>query len=43
MRAYFAGNQPRIDETAFRNGTLPGGYLFLRLGPWDLIGARCPA
>jgi 3-hydroxypropanoate dehydrogenase len=38
MRAYFAGNQPLIDETAFRNGTLQGGF-----GPWDLIVARCPA
>jgi 3-hydroxypropanoate dehydrogenase len=29
MRAYFVGNQPLIDETAFRNGTLPGGYFIL--------------
>jgi len=29
MRAYFVGNQPLIDETAFRNGTLQGGYFIL--------------
>ena len=29
MLAYFVGNQPLIDETAFRNGTLQGGYFIL--------------
>jgi len=29
MRSYFVGNQPLIDETAFRNSTLQGGYLIL--------------
>jgi 3-hydroxypropanoate dehydrogenase len=29
MRAYFVGNQPLIDETAFRNGTLQGDYFIL--------------
>ena len=29
MRAYFVGNQPLIDETAFRNGTLQGGHFIL--------------
>jgi 3-hydroxypropanoate dehydrogenase len=29
MRAYFVGNQKLIDETAFRNGTLQGGYFIL--------------
>jgi 3-hydroxypropanoate dehydrogenase len=28
-RSWFAGNQPLIDTTAFRNGTLQGGYLIL--------------
>ena len=27
VRGYFEGNQPMIDSTAFRNGTLSGGYL----------------
>lgn len=27
VRGYFEGNQPMIDATAFRNGTLSGGYL----------------
>jgi 3-hydroxypropanoate dehydrogenase len=29
MRAYFAGNQPLIHETAFRNSSLEGGYFIL--------------
>jgi 3-hydroxypropanoate dehydrogenase len=29
MRSYFVGNQSLIDETAFRNSTLQGGYLIL--------------
>jgi 3-hydroxypropanoate dehydrogenase len=29
LRAYFVENQPLIDETAFRNGTLQGGYFIL--------------
>src|ERR1700678_933618 len=29
MRAYFVGNQPLIDETAFRNSSLQGGYFIL--------------
>src|SRR6202051_3960192 len=29
MRSYFVGNQPLIDETAFRNSTLQGGYFIL--------------
>jgi 3-hydroxypropanoate dehydrogenase len=29
MRSYFAGNQALIDETAFRNGSLQGGYFIL--------------
>lgn len=29
MRSYFAGNQGLIDETAFRNGSLQGGYFIL--------------
>jgi 3-hydroxypropanoate dehydrogenase len=29
MRAYFVGNQSLIDETAFRNSTLQGGYFIL--------------
>ncbi len=28
-RSWFAGNQPLIDTTAFRNGTLQGAYLIL--------------
>ncbi len=28
-RAWFVGNQPLIDATAFRNGTLQGAYLML--------------
>lgn len=28
-RSWFAGNQPLIDTTAFRNGTLQGAYLLL--------------
>ena len=28
-RSWFAGNQPLTDTTAFRNGTLQGGYLIL--------------
>ncbi len=28
-RAWFAGNQPLIETTAFRNGTLQGAYLML--------------
>ncbi|MBI3221892.1 MAG: malonic semialdehyde reductase [Nitrosomonadales bacterium] len=28
-RSWFAGNQPLIATTAFRNGTLQGGYLIL--------------
>jgi len=29
MRSYFVGNQALIDETAFRNGSLQGGYFIL--------------
>jgi len=29
MRSYFVGNKPLIDETAFRNGSLQGGYFIL--------------
>jgi 3-hydroxypropanoate dehydrogenase len=29
MRSYFVGNQPLIDETAFRNSSLQGGYFIL--------------
>ena len=29
MRSYFVGNQPLIDETAMRNGSLQGGYFML--------------
>jgi 3-hydroxypropanoate dehydrogenase len=29
MRSYFVGNQPLIDETAFRNGSLQGAYLIM--------------
>lgn len=28
-RSWFAGNQPLIDTTVFRNGTLQGGYLII--------------
>lgn len=28
-RSWFAGNQPHIDTTAFRNGTLQGAYLIM--------------
>ena len=28
-RAWFAGNQPLIESTAFRNGTLQGAYLMI--------------
>src|SRR3990172_5281743 len=28
-RSWFAGNQPLIETTAFRNGSLQGAYLFL--------------
>lgn len=28
-KSWFAGNQKAIDETAFRNGTLMGGYLIM--------------
>ena len=30
-RAWFVGNAPLIEETAFRNGTLQGAYLLLAL------------
>ena len=30
-RSWFVGNQPLIEETAFRNGTLQGAYLLLAL------------
>jgi 3-hydroxypropanoate dehydrogenase len=30
-RSWFAGNQPLIEATAFRNATLQGGYLILAL------------
>jgi 3-hydroxypropanoate dehydrogenase len=29
MRAHFVGNQLLIEETAFRNGALQGGYFIL--------------
>jgi|SRR5208282_5230373 3-hydroxypropanoate dehydrogenase len=29
MRSYFVGNQPLIDESAFRNGSLQGGYFII--------------
>src|SRR5260370_6027522 len=29
IRSYFVGNQPLIDETAFRNSSLQGGYFIL--------------
>jgi 3-hydroxypropanoate dehydrogenase len=29
MRSHFAGNPPLIEETAFRNGSLQGGYFIL--------------
>jgi 3-hydroxypropanoate dehydrogenase len=29
MRSHFAGNQPVIDETAFRNSSLQGGYFIV--------------
>src|SRR5260370_2856565 len=29
IRSYFVGNKPLIDETAFRNGSLQGGYFIL--------------
>jgi 3-hydroxypropanoate dehydrogenase len=29
IRSYFVGNQPLIDESAFRNSTLQGGYFIL--------------
>lgn len=29
MRSHFVGNQPLIDETAFRNSSLQGGYFIL--------------
>jgi 3-hydroxypropanoate dehydrogenase len=29
MRSYFVGNQPLIDETAFRNSSLQAGYFIL--------------
>lgn len=29
MRSYFVGNQPLVDETALRNGSLQGGYFIL--------------
>ncbi len=29
MRSHFVGNQPLIDETAMRNGSLQGGYFIL--------------
>jgi 3-hydroxypropanoate dehydrogenase len=29
MRSFFAGNPPLIEETAFRNGSLQGGYFIL--------------
>ncbi|HEV2960773.1 MAG TPA: malonic semialdehyde reductase [Candidatus Angelobacter sp.] len=29
FRSYFVGNQPLIDETAFRNGSLEGAYFIL--------------
>jgi nitroreductase len=29
MRSYFVGNRPLIEETAFRNSSLQGGYFLL--------------
>jgi 3-hydroxypropanoate dehydrogenase len=29
VRSYFVGNQPLIDQTGFRNGSLEGGYFIL--------------
>ena len=42
MRSYFVGKPALIEESSFRNSSLPGGHLSLR-GPWDLIAARCQA
>lgn len=43
MRSYFAGNPALIHETAFRNGSLQGGYFISPREPWDLTAAPCPA
>jgi hypothetical protein len=43
MRSVFAGKQALIDETAFRNGSLEGGYFIRLRGPWGWIADRCPA
>ena len=37
-RAWFIGNQPKIDETAFRNSSLQGAYLILAA---RLLGLGC--
>jgi 3-hydroxypropanoate dehydrogenase len=39
-RAWFVGNQPMIDSTAFRNATLQGGYFILAL---RALGLDCGA
>jgi len=43
MRAYFVGNQPLIDETAFRNGSLQERISSWRRAPWDWIAVPCLA
>ena len=39
-KAWFVGNQPMIDGTAFRNGTLQSGYFILAL---RALGLDCGA
>jgi nitroreductase len=41
-RSWFAGNQPAIDATAFRNSSLQGAYLMLAAAQLVWIAARCP-
>ena len=43
MKAGFAGKPDKIRDTAFRNGTLQGGYLIIAARLWGSIAARCRA
>lgn len=38
-RAWFAGNTPLIEETAFRNSSMQAAYLILAARPWGWTAA----